>query len=73
MSESKTKEVSMISLSLQEFVDAAKRTAKRFIAWVHKKLTVFEDWLLKEIDTLGKKAEAKINTRLGFEEEPIVE
>lgn len=67
-----TKEVIIINLSLKGFIKKAKASVRKFFVWVHKKLTILENKILKKLDTIGKHAEEKLSFRLG-DKEPIVD
>lgn len=59
MTKKELKEVEIVNLSVKE----AKKYIRRFFAWAHRGLTWLEDWVLRRIDKLGKKAEEKITER----------
>jgi len=48
---------------VDEVIEEGKSILRRFISWLHKKLAGLEDYLLKKLDNLGKKAGDKIVER----------
>ena len=60
--------------SNSEFVNfSIKDLVKKIFRWAHKKLSQLEDWVLRKIDSLGKKAEEYLKKRIDEITEEFIE
>jgi len=56
--------IGVVKKDNQTFVNfSVKDLVKKIFRWAHKKLSQLEDWVLKKIDSLGKKAEEYLKKR----------
>lgn len=78
MSKTELKEVRVYNFSFRNFkkklvvkvrnaVKAMKKAVVVSVAYLHKKLTIAEDYLLAKITSFGKYAEKKLETRIVIE------